>query len=143
MFLIIAIVGLGLSAEEAPQFGPDAAGLKQKFTEIFQSKTQVEWCEIFDNTDACVMPILPMQEAYRHPHSTHQKSFLETPSGGKVPKPAPNLERTPGCATVSPDPKIGEHTMDILKEHGFQSMEMKNLVENKIIFQNEEQKSKL
>ena len=133
---------MGLNAEDAPQFGPDAASLKQKFTEIFKSKTRAEWCKIFDNTDACVMPILNMKEAHHHPHSVYQKSFMEAPSGGKVPKPAPNLERTPGCATALPDPGIGQHTMEVLKEYGFQSMEMKNLAESNVVFQSDE-KSKL
>ena len=142
-FGLLFIIGLGLSAEEAPQFGPESGELKQKFTDIFKSKTQAEWCEIFDNADACVMPILHLNKVHNHPHSMYHNSFLPTPSGHKVPKPAPNLDRTPACSTVAPDPKVGEHTMEILKEHGFKSKEMKSLLENGVVVQNDEAKSKL
>ena len=137
---LLFITGLGLSAEEAPQFGPESGELKQKFTDIFKSKTQAEWCEIFDHADACVMPILHLDKAHNHPHSMYHNSFLPCPSGHKVPKPAPNLDRTPACSTVAPDPKVGEHTMDILKEHGFKSKEMKSLLENGVVVQNDEAK---
>ena len=129
--------------EEAPQFGPNAAAVKQKFADAFKSKTQAEWCEIFDNVDACVMPVLPMNKAPQNEHSKFQKSFLPAPSGGDVPKPAPNLERTPGCSTILPDPKLGEHTMDILKEHGFKKKEWENFLDNKVVYQDEKTISKL
>ena len=33
-----------------------------------RQRTQAEWAEVFDGTDACVAPVLPMTEAFDHPH---------------------------------------------------------------------------
>ncbi len=63
--------------------------------EIFASRPQSEWCEIFDETDACVAPVLDVDEFANHPHSKQRGSFVETGSF-QVPAAAPRLSRTPG-----------------------------------------------
>lgn len=76
MHMIIFIKGLGLTNEEAPQFG-SFEEVRQKFTEIFSSKTQEEWCEVFDYVDACVTPVLTMEEATSYHHNKNKGSFLQ------------------------------------------------------------------
>ncbi len=126
--------GLGLSEDEAPQF-EDWQKMKQKFTHIFKQKTQKEWCEIFDEKDACVMPILSKEDAKDHPHNKGQKSFLTTPSGDLVPRPAPRLERTPGVDTIQAMPSIGQHTQEILAEEGYSSRDIDKLIGSGVAYQ--------
>ncbi|GJQ66996.1 hypothetical protein Trydic_g7987 [Trypoxylus dichotomus] len=107
--------GLGVDEFEAPQYG-DFQKSKKLFASIFLSKTQKEWCKIFDNLDACTFPVLSLDEVANHKHNKEQESFVrECVSQRNVPKPAPQLSRTP-AVTVSTrkPPKRGEHTELIL-----------------------------
>jgi len=62
--------GLGLNLEELPDRGdspwPDSRNwpeLMEIFRKRFLEKTQDEWNAVFDGTDACVSPVLPLLEA--------------------------------------------------------------------------------
>jgi len=106
------VLGLGLKAEDAPQFH-DWSALRDQFTKIFASKTQDEWCHIFDDVDACVTPVLTTDEAVQHPHSTHRAAFEVTADKRNMPKAAPQLSETPACSSnIQPD--VGEHSVYIL-----------------------------
>ncbi len=62
--------------------------------ERFASRTQAEWSEVFEGTDACVAPILPLTEAMEHPHMAAREVFVEH-EGVRQPAPAPRFSRTP------------------------------------------------
>ncbi|GLG97924.1 Uncharacterized protein GBIM_04586 [Gryllus bimaculatus] len=98
-FYDILMNGLGISEDEVPQFG-DTAKAKKVFTEKFKSKTQEEWCKIFNVSDACVTPVLSLEEAVKDPHNSERSSFVKFADdpGRKVPGPAPILSRTPGIS---------------------------------------------
>ena len=57
-------------------------------------RTQAEWSEVFEGTDACVAPILPLSEATEHPHIAARGMFVEH-DGLVQPAPAPRFSRTP------------------------------------------------
>ena len=127
--------GLGLTAQDAPQFGGDSAALKQKFTEIFASRTRAEWCAVFDEVDACVTPVLSLDEASRHPQrrgehcpgaGRHPAPGGECPGWGQ-PRAAPALQATPPLGPCRPLPAAGEHTREILRECGYSDAEMSRL----------------
>ena len=85
---------LGL-ADQVPDRG-DPSGhpeLRRILTETFLSRTQAEWSEVFDGTDACVAPILPLPEAVAHPHLAARGTFVER-GGTPQPAPAPRFSRT-------------------------------------------------
>lgn len=125
--------GLGMTDEEAPQFG-DFCELKKKFAEIFLKKDQREWCEIFDNTDACVAPVLELDEAPNHPHNISQNTFTKTELGEYYPNPAPVLGRTPGVSKVTERaPQCGEHTRMILDNLGYSPDVVDKLANEKAI----------
>lgn len=86
-FYMELIEGLGLSEEEAPQIG-DFESLKELFTKKFSEKTRDEWCQIFDSTDACVVPVLDITEAPKHPHNLEQNTFVDV-NDRVAPQPAP------------------------------------------------------
>lgn len=54
-----------------------------------------EWAALFENTDACVAPVLAMTEAPRHPHNRARGTFA-TEGGMLRPSPAPRFSRTQG-----------------------------------------------
>ncbi|CAH1254349.1 AMACR [Branchiostoma lanceolatum] len=123
--------GLGLTNEDLPpQMDRESwPSMKERFATIFSSKTQAEWCKVFDGTDACTTPILSMEEAPNHPHNTSRDSFLTNQDGGVQPRPAPVLSRTPGVGGVGPQPKVGQHTKEVMVETGFSEEEIQKLAE--------------
>ena len=79
--------------------------MKDKFTNVFLSKTRAEWTEIFDGTDACVAPILELEEAASHAHNKGRDAFF-TDGDFPEPKAAPKLMRTPSRSDPSERPII-------------------------------------
>ncbi|XP_067001911.1 alpha-methylacyl-CoA racemase isoform X1 [Anabrus simplex] len=133
-FYLKLLEGLGLSESEVSQFG-DHESKKNIFAKRFKEKTLKEWCEVFDMTDACVTPVLSVQEAHEHPHNVERQSFVQfSDSSYMVPKPAPQLSRTPGKSMASlPSPSVGQHTRDILRTLGFTPSEITNLEKEGIV----------
>lgn len=124
--------GLGLDPDEVPQFG-DADQLSQLLASKFSQHTQMHWCRVFDSRDACVSPVLSMQEAPNHPHNVARKSFVHSPDGKPVPQPAPRLTRTPGVVGRGGiRPHLGEHTAVILKEIGYTKSDIQALIDSGI-----------
>ncbi|XP_011505838.1 PREDICTED: alpha-methylacyl-CoA racemase [Ceratosolen solmsi marchali] len=134
---------LELSEDEFSQFD-NFEKSRAKFEEIFKTKTQDEWCKIFDGSDACVTPVLNFDNVASHKHNSSQKSFTLGKDNLVVPNPAPRLSRTPGvsCATQTPNIIPGEHTIEILTEHNFTPDEIKNFIDNNIVAHSQK-KSKL
>ena len=63
----------------------------QLLTHIFNSKSRAHWEALFENTDACVTPVLTYVEAKDHPHNKARKTHTEK---NKVthPSPAPRFD---------------------------------------------------
>jgi alpha-methylacyl-CoA racemase len=91
----------------------------------FATKTRDEWAVIFATSDACVAPILSMEEAPHHPHNAARGSFVER-DGAMQPAPAPRFSRTPG-GLAAPPPLRGEHSREVLAEFGFSEAEINAL----------------
>jgi alpha-methylacyl-CoA racemase len=76
-FYAACLKGLGLDAEDYPQFPPQRwPELTGGFTARFREKTRDEWAAIFAGTDACVTPVLSFAEAPGHPHNEARGSFV-------------------------------------------------------------------
>ena len=79
-FYEVLLEKLGLTDDESMPHPQDKAqwpAMKERFTEIFLTKTRDEWCEIFEGSDACFAPVLSMAEAPQHPHNQHRGTFVE------------------------------------------------------------------
>ncbi|XP_053505047.1 alpha-methylacyl-CoA racemase [Ictalurus furcatus] len=133
------IKGLGLDAASLPaQMSiSDWTELRRTFTQVFAQKTQAEWSRIFDGTDACVTPVLPLDEAGSHPHNRERGSFLKDAQGEVSPRPAPVLSRTPARPCLSRDPVVGEHTRSVLGEYGFDPDHIEQLLSAGVVECNE------
>ncbi|CAG9823630.1 unnamed protein product [Phaedon cochleariae] len=124
---IYLVIGLQLSEEEAPQIGGDFDKLKKLFRKKFLEKTQDQWCEIFDSKEACVTPILTLDEAPQHPHNVAQQTFVQI-EDIYAPNPHPRLSQTPGISKATePIPIRGEHTKEILIGLGYSSHDIDKL----------------
>jgi alpha-methylacyl-CoA racemase len=118
---------LGLSNEDLPA-QMDRSGwpvLRERFTEVFKSKTRDEWREILEHTDACFAPVLTMSEATEHPHIRARDTVVEL-EGVQQPAPAPRFSRTPGAITRRAA-QPGQHTDQALADWGFGPDELAKL----------------
>jgi alpha-methylacyl-CoA racemase len=118
---------LGLTGEELPaQMDHDGwSQLRQRFTDLFRSKTRAEWREILEGSDACFAPVLTMSEAIEHPHVRARDTIVDY-EGIEQPAPAPRFSRThPEIAR--PAAKPGEHTDEALVDWGFEIDEIAKL----------------
>ncbi|CAG9823631.1 unnamed protein product [Phaedon cochleariae] len=134
-FYKVLLKGLQLTEEEAPQVSSSREYEKVKniFKKKFLEKTRDEWSEIFGYTDACVAPVLTIDEAPHFPHNAIRDSFVKT--GDIVaPNPHPRLSNTPGVSKATePLPETGEHTKEILVDLGFTSEEIHHLQRDRVI----------
>ena len=112
---------------DLPREDLDDAALRARFTELFQSRTQQEWCELLEGTDACFAPVLAPTQAVSHRHNVARQSYVEV-AGIPQPAPAPRFSRTPGEVRYPP-PQPGAHTGEVLSELGFSAQEIGDLIE--------------
>lgn len=92
--------------------------LKARLAAHLETRSRDEWCQLLEGSDACVAPVLDMDEAPEHPHNRARGTFIEV--GGIIqPAPAPRFSRsTP--ATPRP-PVTGATGEDVLADWGFQT----------------------
>lgn len=118
-FYALLLEKTGLSNDETlprQMSRQDWPALKEKFTEVFASKTRDEWDEIMLGTDICYAPILTFEEACEHPHNAERQTFVEH-NGVRQAAPAPRFSRT---QVELPDGAVapGQHTDEILESIG-------------------------
>ena len=81
--------------------------IRVAFTRRFKERTRAEWTEVFDGTDACVAPVLPLTEAARHPHLAARGTYVDR-DGVLQPAPAPRFSRTEASLTTGPSVPGGQ-----------------------------------
>ncbi len=82
----------------------------------FKRRPRDAWTASFEGTDACVAPVLTLDEAPSHPHMRARGVYLD--AGGIVqPAPAPRFSRTPG-AVQRLAPASGEGGAEALRRWG-------------------------
>ena len=77
-----------------------------KLAALFKTKTQAEWTELLEGTDACFAPVLELDEARDHPHMKAREAYVQH-EGDWHTAPAPRFSRTPGAVRSSDDDGLG------------------------------------
>ncbi|WP_158969701.1 CaiB/BaiF CoA transferase family protein [Chachezhania sediminis] len=78
--------------------------LCQDYARVFRTKTRDEWTAVFVDSDACVAPVLTLDEVESHPHNADRGIFFRQ-DGILQPSPAPRFDRSapgPVRAPVAP-----------------------------------------
>ncbi|MGH2472524.1 MAG: CaiB/BaiF CoA transferase family protein [Candidatus Limnocylindria bacterium] len=118
---------LGLDREDLPDRHDRSSWplLRERFAEVFRTRTRDEWSEVMEGSDACFAPVLSLTEAPAHPHNRMRDTFVEV-DGVVQPAPAPRFSRTPGRIQRAPAP-VGQPTGEALREWGFSAAEIAEL----------------
>jgi alpha-methylacyl-CoA racemase len=114
---LVAAIGLDARAVADRWNSATWPALRATLEDAFARRTRDEWAAIFEGADACVAPILDMEEAPRHPHNVARETFLVR-DGALQPAPAPRFSRT-APEIAGPPARQGEHGEEILRERGF------------------------
>ncbi|MEW5420885.1 CaiB/BaiF CoA transferase family protein [Amorphus sp. 3PC139-8] len=107
-------------------------GLTEKFAEIFRQKTRDEWAAIFAGSDACVAPVLTIEESERHPHLSARDVVFRGEGEVLQAAPAPRFARTPAGAVRSPCAQGGD-SADVLAEAGYSDAEIAEMTTRGVI----------
>ncbi|MGB2589004.1 MAG: CaiB/BaiF CoA-transferase family protein [Candidatus Acidiferrum sp.] len=100
----------------ADQFSPVSRQrrVKQRLSRVFKSRTAEEWFGLLRDHDCCVTPVRTLQEAVRDGQFHTRALGIE-------------LERTAAAAERRPAPRVGQHSMEILKRAGVSKSELRLL----------------
>lgn len=90
------LAGLRIDPAELPPQRDVASwpAIKDRFAEVFRTRTRDEWAAVFDGTDACVTPVLAFGEVAAHPHLAARNTVVVR-DGLPQAAPAPRFSRTP------------------------------------------------
>jgi alpha-methylacyl-CoA racemase len=94
-FYAALLEGLGLPEQDLPGQW-DRAGwpvLRKRLTDVFASRSRDEWIAVFEETDACVAPVLSFTEVPTHPHIAARGTVIEL-DGVPQAAPAPRFSRS-------------------------------------------------
>lgn len=110
----LGLAGAGLPPQNERSGWPV---LRAAFEAAFLQRTRDQWCAVFDDSDACVAPVLGLAEAPQHAQHQARASFMEV-GGVLQPAPAPRFLGTPS-GQPGPAPGRGEQGGAALRDWGF------------------------
>jgi alpha-methylacyl-CoA racemase len=91
--------------------------LRAQLAAAIRRHTRDELEALFAGTDACVTPVLALDEAVRHPHNVARRTFVEV-DGEVQNSPAPRFSRTPPPAPRAAQ-QSAETSAALLRELGY------------------------
>ena len=110
---LVRLLQLDLPDRNDPAHLP---AIRAALTARFKERSQAEWSELFDGTEACVAPVVPLADAPHHPHLAARGTFVARDEITQ-PAPAPRFSRTPASLGMAPGGP-GAHTRDALNAWG-------------------------
>jgi alpha-methylacyl-CoA racemase len=104
---------------------------REDIAAVIKSRTRDEWAAHFAGTDACVAPVLDLEEAPVHPHNIARRTFLDL-DGVFQPAPAP---RYSAMELDRPEPprREGEGGAAILERIGYLAAEIAEMRTNGVL----------
>lgn len=124
---------LGLEGEDLPfHFDRNEwPKLRKVLEEAIAKHTRDELVAMAEGTDACITPVLSLEEAPDHPYNVARGTFVDV-GGMKLPAPAPKFDRTP-AAVPTPTHETGADTDTVLAELGLPEADITKLRESGVI----------
>ena len=97
------------------QYGSSGIGAPTHLAaELFKTRARADWEALFAGSDACVSPVLSMDEAPHHPHNRDRGAFISL-DGVMQPAPAPRFERAADAVRWAAPARVVE-AADVVRE---------------------------
>lgn len=95
----------------------EQAALREELTTIFATRPMADWRDEFDDGEAMVLPVQTLTEALDH-SQVAARGLVDRDSGStpRIDLPLPGTP--PADAELGPPPGHGEHTAQVLRDHG-------------------------
>ncbi|MFI7319648.1 CaiB/BaiF CoA transferase family protein [Streptomyces venezuelae] len=107
---LLGLAGTAPARKDLARWGE----LREAVAARFKDRTRDEWTAVFQDSDACVAPVLSLREAPAHPHLAARGTF--TGHGGITqPAPAPRFSATPTHIRSGPA-QPGADTADVARD---------------------------
>lgn len=111
---LVARLGLPSSCLALKQDRESWPELRRLLAETIATRRRDEWTAIFEGSDACVAPVLGMDEAAHHPQAVARGTFVEI-DGVTQAGPQPGFSRTPPDRPRPPRPPDAAQREAILR----------------------------
>jgi crotonobetainyl-CoA:carnitine CoA-transferase CaiB-like acyl-CoA transferase len=116
--------------------GEERVRLIEEVGRLFETRTQKEWIDFFNNVDACCEPVLTLEEVFHHPQVLHRQMVkeVEHPVEGTIRQVRSPVKSSRFPFEIRfPSPSWGEHTAEVLKEIGYSDTEIQHLQNLKVV----------
>ncbi|HEY8301740.1 MAG TPA: CaiB/BaiF CoA-transferase family protein [Jatrophihabitans sp.] len=123
-FWAALVDGLGLTDVPSPYDPAQWPACVDALAAAFKTRGRDEWAEHFAATDACVAPVLTLEEAPGHPHNVARHSYT-TIGTAVLADTAPRFSATPAAAGELTG--IGGDTAALLDELGYDEVAVEAL----------------
>ena len=112
---------MGIDGERLPDQNDRGAWpeMRKRFAQIFAMRTRDEWVAAAAERDACLAPVLTIDEAPGHPQMQTREVYASF-DGLRHPSPAPRFSRTPSTLR-RPTPAPGRDSRQALADWGVPS----------------------
>lgn len=115
-FWAALVSALGLVDAPSPYDPAQWPACAEALAAAFRTRTRDDWAELFAPLDACVAPVLTLEEAPTHPHNVSRGSYTRV-GEATLADAAPRFSATPGAA--APVTELGGDTASLLAELGY------------------------
>jgi crotonobetainyl-CoA:carnitine CoA-transferase CaiB-like acyl-CoA transferase len=110
---LITTLDLAGLEEDAFADGARAAEVRATLASKFRGKTRAHWKDVFAGTDACVQPVLTVNEALADPQTVARGMLIE--GAGPIPQTGSPIKLSGSLpAPMHPAPQLGEHNATLL-----------------------------
>lgn len=84
---------------------------RAKLAALFATRDRDDWAAVFAGSDACVTPVLSLEESFHDPHMTARESYVVV-NGRPQARPGPRMSRATGSSPAPPAPPAGREALD-------------------------------
>jgi alpha-methylacyl-CoA racemase len=96
--------------------------MRERFASVFRTRTRDEWIALAAGRDACLSPVLSIDEAPEHPQM-RVRNVYSALDGLRHPSPAPRFDRTPATLDRA-TPRPGQNSREALADWGLAAEEI-------------------